>query len=95
MAFSVRLCSGKTAYEVTTNIKIDLIEASKKITCRVATKFILLLNYKGTEISLYPSGRMLVKAGGKEDSLETARALLEELGVNVMSDQKHDKTLRL
>ncbi len=80
MAISVRLCSGRTAFEVSTNIKIDLINASKILITRVATKHILLLDYNGVDVSLYPSGRMLIKAKSKEDSLDVARNLLSELG---------------
>ncbi len=80
MTISVRLCSGRTAFEVSTNIKIDLINASKILNTRVATKYILLLDYNGVEISMYPSGRMLIKAKSKEDSLDVARNLLSELG---------------
>ncbi len=80
MPVSARLCSGRTAFEVTTNLKMDLIGASRKIKTRVATKHILLINYKGVEISLYPSGRMIIKAKSKEESLEIARNLLDELG---------------
>lgn len=94
MAISVRVCSGRTAFEVTTNVKIDLIRASRIVNARVATKHILLLNYKGVEISMYPSGRMIIKAGSKEDSLDIAQNLLLELGCAGMNDQKHDKTLK-
>jgi hypothetical protein len=80
MVISVRLCSGRTAFEVSTNIKIDLISASRVLDTRVATKHILLLDYKGVEISIYPSGRMLIKAKSEEDSLNLARNLLAELG---------------
>lgn len=80
MAISVRLCSGRTAFEVSTNIKIDLINASRVLNTRVATKHIVLLDYNGIEISMYPSGRMLIKAKSKEDSLDVARNLLADLG---------------
>ncbi|MCZ7356225.1 MAG: hypothetical protein O8C66_11425 [Candidatus Methanoperedens sp.] len=80
MAISVRLCSGRTAFEVTTNIKLDLMKASLKLNSKVATKHILLLNYSGVEISMYPSGRMIIKAANEEDSLNIARNLLSELG---------------
>lgn len=80
MAISVRLCSGRTAFEVSTNIKIDLLRAGKLFNARVATKHILLLDYNGVEISMYPSGRMLIKAKSKEDSLDIARNILSELG---------------
>lgn len=80
MAISVRLCSGRTAFEVSTNVKIDLINASRVLNTRVATKHILLLDYKGVEISMYPSGRMIIKAKSQEDSLSLARNLLAELG---------------
>ncbi|MDP2845111.1 MAG: hypothetical protein Q8N79_03420 [Candidatus Methanoperedens sp.] len=87
MAISVRLCSGRTAFEVTTNIKIDLISASRVLNTKVATKHILLLNYNGVEISMYPSGRMLIKVKSKEESLNMAKNLLAELGY-VDEDQK-------
>ncbi len=80
MAISVRLCSGKTAFEVTTNIKIDLIRASRMLKTKVATKHILLLNYSGVDISMYPSGRMIIKAESEEASLNIAQNLLAELG---------------
>ncbi len=80
MAISVRLCSGRTAFEVSTNIKIDLMNASRVLNTRVATKYILLLTYKGVELSMYPSGRMLVKAGSREESLDIAHDILTELG---------------
>jgi len=92
MAISVRLCSGRTAFEVTTNIKLDLMRASHVLNTRVATKHILLLNYKGVDISMYPSGRMLIKAGSEEESLNIARNLLEELKLTI--DQKHDTILK-
>jgi len=80
MAISVRLCSGRTAFEVSTNISIDLTKISNIHKTKVATKHILLLNYKGVDISVYPSGRMLIKATNKEESLELARNLLAETG---------------
>lgn len=80
MAISVRLCSGRTAFEVSTNIKIDLISASRSLNTKVATKHILLLNYRGVDVSMYPSGRMLIKAKSKEESLDVARNILAELG---------------
>ncbi len=81
MIISARLCSGRTAFEVSTNTRIDLIKASRIVQTRVATKHLLLLNYKGVEVSMYPSGRMLIKAGTREESIEVARDLLAELGL--------------
>jgi hypothetical protein len=82
MTISVRLCSGRTAFEVTTNIEVDLISASRKVKTKtkVATKHILLINYQGVEVSMYPSGRMIIKTGSKEESLDIARNLLADLG---------------
>ena len=80
MAISVRLCSGRTAFEVSTNIKIDLVKVSHILDTKVATKHIMLLNYKGVDISIYPSGRMLIKAKNKNESLELAKNLLVEMG---------------
>ena len=81
MIISARLCSGRTAFEVSTNTRIDLIKASRIVRTRVATKHLLLLNYNGVEVSMYPSGRMLIKAGSKEESIDIARGILTELGV--------------
>jgi hypothetical protein len=82
MAISVRLCSGKTGFEVSTNMKIDLIKASGILKTKVATKHLLLLNYNGVDVSMYPSGRMIIKTPGMEESLEIARRLLAELGLS-------------
>ena len=80
MVISVRVCSGRTAFEVTSNIKIDFLRASQVLNPKVSTKYILLLTYKGVDVSMYPSGRMLIKAKSKEESLEIARDILAELG---------------
>lgn len=81
MIISARLCSGRTAFEVSTNTRIDLIKASRIVRTRVATKHLLLLNYNGVDVSMYPSGRMLIKAGSKEESIDIARGILAELGI--------------
>ena len=80
MVISVRVCSGRTAFEVTSNIKLDFLKASHILNPKVSTKHILLLTYKGVDVSMYPSGRMLIKAKSKEESLEIARDILAELG---------------
>ena len=86
MAISVRLCSGRTGFEVTTNIKIDLFQASQLIETNVATKHLLLLNYNGVEVTMYPTGRMIIRTESKETSLDIARSLLAEIGL--MHDEK-------
>jgi hypothetical protein len=80
MVISVRVCSGRTAFEVSTNIKIDLVKASCILDPKISTKHILLLTYKGVDVSMYPSGRMLIKAKTREESIEIARKLLTDLG---------------
>ncbi len=87
MLISVRLCSGRTGFEVFTSSKIDLIKASGLLKTRVATKHLLLMNYNGVEVSMYPSGRMIIKTANKEESLEIAHRLLVELG-SLISDEK-------
>ena len=86
MAISVRLCSGRTGFEVTTSTKIDLIKASALLKTKVATKHLILMNYNGVEVSMYPSGRMIIKTASKEGSLEIAHSLLAELGL-LISDE--------
>jgi len=81
MAISVRLCSGRTGFEVSTDTKIDLIKASGILKTIVATKHLLLLNYNGVDVSMYPSGRMIIKTSSRDESLEIARSLLAELGL--------------
>ena len=83
MVISVRLCSGRTGFEVTTGTKIDLMKASCLLKTKVATKHLILMNYNGVEISMYPSGRMIIKTASKEESLEIARLLLAELGSTI------------
>ncbi len=79
MPISVRLCSGRTAFEVTTNIKLDMMKVCKVLNTKVATKHIVLLNYNGVDISMYPSGRMIIKAKCEEESLRIAEDLIKEL----------------
>ena len=80
MVISVRVCSGRTQFEVSTNIIIDLNKASCLFNHKVSTKHLLLLTYKGVDVSMYPSGRMLIKAKTREESIEIARNLLTDLG---------------
>jgi len=87
MVISVRLCSGRTGFEVTTNTKIDLIKASSLLKTKVATKHLILMNYNGVDVSMYPSGRMIIKTGSKEGSLEIARHLLAELELLISDDK--------
>jgi len=87
MAISVRLCSGRTGFEVTTSTKIDLINASCLLKTKVATKHLLLMNYNGVEVSMYPSGRMIIKTADREESLEIAHRLLAELGLLISDDK--------
>jgi hypothetical protein len=82
MVISVRLCSGKTGFEVSTKMKIDLIKASAILRTKVATKHLLLLNYNGVDVSMYPSGRMIIKTSSMEESLKIACRLLAELGLS-------------
>ncbi len=81
MVISVRVCSGRTAFEVSTNIKIDMARASSVFNPKVSTKHILLLTYMGVDVSMYPSGRMLIKAKTKEESIDIARNILAELDI--------------
>ena len=68
---------------------MDLIKASQKVKTRVATKHILLMNYKGVDVSIYPSGRMIIKAKTREESLDITRNLLADLG---FSENERPKT---
>lgn len=87
MVISVRLCSGKTGFEVSTNTKIDLIKASGILKTKVATKHLMLLNYNGVDVSMYPGGRMIIKTSSREESLEIARRLLTELGLSEQAEK--------
>lgn len=81
MVISVRLCSGRTQFEVSTNVTIDLNMASCLFNPKVSTKHLLLMTYKGVDVSMYPSGRMLIKAKSKEESLVIAKDILADMGI--------------
>ncbi len=83
MAILARLCSGKTGFEVITGAKIDLVRASAVLRTKIATKHLVLLNYDGVDVSMYPSGRMIIKTDNRDESLDIARRLLAELGLPV------------
>ncbi len=87
MVISVRLCSGRTGFEVITGIKIDMVRASTILTPKVSTKHIMILNYNGIEVSLYPSGRMIIKTDNREGSLDIAKSLLAELGISIPEEK--------
>ncbi|MCL7410736.1 MAG: hypothetical protein P1P69_01280 [Methanosarcinaceae archaeon] len=75
---TVSLCSGRTAYEVKVKENIDLISAAKKIKAKVATKHIMILDFSDVEVSLFPSGRMLIKRVANEtEALNIANDLLD------------------
>ncbi len=75
---TVSLCSGKTAFEVNAFTKIDLMQAAQVLNTRVVTPHILIVDIAGAEISLYPTGRMLVKRVKNEaEALKAAEALLK------------------
>lgn len=59
---------------------MDLMNVCKILNTKVATKHIVLLNYDGVDISMYPSGRMIIKASCEEESLKIAENLLKDLG---------------
>ncbi len=75
---TVSLCSGRTAYEVKVKEKIDLVNAAKKVKAKVATKHIMILDFSDAEVSLFPSGRMLIKRVTNEtEALDVANDLLD------------------
>lgn len=80
---TVSLCSGKTAFEVNAFTKIDLKRAAELVNPRVTTPHILIIDMEGVEISLYPTGRMLVKrVRTEEEALQAAETLLEKININ-------------
>lgn len=77
---TVSLCSGRTAYEVKVTEKIDLTSAAKKLSAKVATKHIMILDFLSAEVSLFPSGRMLIKHVSNEaEALDIANRLLDSI----------------
>ena len=63
---TVKLCSGKSQWEVDLGRKIDL-RASKEICDEVLadTPVVLIGRFRGADVSVYPRGRVLV--GNVED----------------------------
>lgn len=79
---AVSLCSGKTAYEVKVQSKLDLNKAAEKVKAKVATKHIMILDFSSAEVSLFPSGRMLIKYVKNEaEALDVANELLDTLAI--------------
>ncbi|MCL7475391.1 MAG: hypothetical protein M8352_05045 [ANME-2 cluster archaeon] len=77
---TVSLCSGKTAFEVNAFTRIDLVQAAQVLNTRVTTPHILIVDIDGVEISLYPTGRMLVKrVRTEEEALKAAESLLNKI----------------
>lgn len=77
---SVSLCSGKTAFEVNVFTRIDLKRAGKILKAKVISPHIIIFDLGEAEVSLYPTGRMLVKRVKTEDeALKIAENLLEQI----------------
>jgi hypothetical protein len=78
---SASLCSGRTAYEVKAHKKIDLLAAAKIIKdTKVAAAQIMIFDFLNAEISLFASGRMLIKkVKDEEEALFVANKLLDIL----------------
>lgn len=81
---SVSLCSGRTAYEVKVHKRLDLTEAAKILKdTKVSTQHVMIFNFEDSEISLFASGRMLIKkVEGEEEALEVANRLLDTLNLS-------------
>ncbi len=78
--FTVSLCSGKTAFEVKTHIPLDTLRAGEVFPARVATRHLTIIQVEGCEVSLYPSGRMLVKkVKTPEEALRIAEIIVDRL----------------
>lgn len=64
--------------------QIDLQQAAGMVRTRVVTPHILIIEIDGAEISLYSSGRMLVKrVRSEEEALIVAKHLLEKIGLEL------------
>ena len=73
---SVRLCSGKTAFEVKVSERIDIQRIAEMLRTKVVTPHIMIGDFNGAEISVYPTGRMLVKrVRTEEEALVVATRL--------------------
>ncbi len=77
---TISLCSGRTAYEAKTHRKIDLSKADRVLKIKIFTKYLVIGEFNGAEISLYPSGRMLIKkVKDEEHALDTVKELIKML----------------
>jgi len=83
--FIIKLCSGKVAFEVKskTRVKLDLTSFSEelatlmKMKIRVSLPVILILEGDdGRSITIYPSGRLLLRKFPTEESVRQATLLL-------------------
>lgn len=81
---SVSLCSGKTAFEVNVFTRIDLKRAGKILKAKVITPHIIIFDYEEAEVSLYSTGRMLVKrVKTEEEALKIAETLLGQINKKI------------
>jgi len=57
-----------------------LTSAAKKVKAKVVTRHIMILDFSGAEVSLFPNGRMLIKRVANEtEALDVANRLLDRI----------------
>jgi len=85
--FTAKSCMSKTACEFIPKKKktMDLIKVAEKLREKevlvdIETPYVLILKFKGKNISLFKSGKIIVKETPEEkEGKEIAKALMEKL----------------
>lgn len=83
--FVLELCSGKSAWQIepTEKMTIELEQVSKRIQnagyeVKIETRMCHILHSEDVNITLFPSGKILVKCDKRERAIEIAKQHLQE-----------------
>ncbi|MBT3772896.1 MAG: hypothetical protein HOC79_07835 [Euryarchaeota archaeon] len=83
--FVMELCSGKAAWQIepSKKVEINIDTVSEKIQnagygVKIKTRMCHILHKEDVKITLFPSGKILVKCEEKEKAIEIAKQHLQE-----------------
>lgn len=83
--YTVEPCGAKKTYEIVLPFSLDLEDVKKKIhsfaEVIAEAPAILIFKYEGRAISLYKSGKFLLKGVNQEQAEKLADRLIEKLGL--------------
>ncbi|RLJ00280.1 MAG: hypothetical protein DRP03_00875 [Candidatus Aenigmatarchaeota archaeon] len=74
----IKPCKGSDAFEFIPEreMKLDLYKIANYFDeIKIKTRIVIIVKYKGIDVSIYPSGRMLIHTTDKDKAISIASAI--------------------